>query len=376
MEQSIFSNKKMHLDKKVWFVMLITAFICIGLVSYSFVTKERCIPFSINIQGLTMNDDGSYQVGDPVFFRASLATKNELVWDFGDKSEKQKSRSVTVKHTYIKPGSYFVSAVANGTCYNEEIKVKIKEFNGTATKGIKVPKILGNTSPKEGQPQIYISDYIGGNNYEWSILDKSNFPTISGQSAKYTFPKPGIYRIQLTVDHDRNNKRAILEVNVTEAAAVPKPIPHVIPQILPPRPRPTPAHDTAVNPTPAPPEPKPAVPEPTPVNHEPVTPALVVKNKQIGNRGFKAMLQSVVAGETQLEEFDEFLFHKGKTAVKISDVRGVLNFSQLFNKIKGKKYEVENVNLLHDPNDPTIITKIEVQLKDTRPFYKKPFGEQ
>lgn len=363
----------MNLDKKVWLVMFATALICIAFVSYSFVTTEKCTPFTVNIQGLTINEGGYYEVGEPLFFRASLATDKEIVWDFGDKSEKQKSRSVTVKHTYIKDGTYSVSALVNGTCYSEDIKVNIKEGTRPEKSGIKAPKILGNTSPKAGQPQTYISDLIGGTDYEWKILDRSTFPTINGQSANYTFDKPGIYRLQLTVDHDRNNKRAIIEINVVEnlAKAGPKPAPPPI--FIPPpvKPKNKPAGDNPKTESPAPekttaPKPidsKPAEPTPTPVATRHVT--------QIGNRGFKTMLQSVVAGQTGLDEFDEFLVAKGNTIVRVNDESAPQKFSDFFNRIKGKKYTIEDVKLIHDPNDETIITRIEVQLKDSRGFFKK-----
>lgn len=370
--QSLLSNKKMNLDKKVWLVMLITSVVCLGLVSYKVISKEKCVNFTVNTQGLTTSRDGNYEVGEPVFFRASLATDKEIAWDFGDNSEKQKSRSVIIKHTYIKEGVYFITATANGACLNGVIKVNIKKAEGSGKPGVKAPKILGNTSLKAGQSASYVSDLIGGSDYEWKILDRSTFPTINEQSAKYTFTRPGIYRIQLTVDHDRNNKRAILEVNVTEdlAKLEPKFTP---PPVFKPIPPPKSKENTGkadIKQSDA----KTTAESANKVS-EPKNPPVVTKrNTQIGNRGFKTMLQSVVAGETRIDEFDEYLFSKGNTIVKINDENGTKKFIDFFYQIKGKKYLIEDVKLVHDPNDETIITRIEVKLKDNRSALKRLFG--
>src|SRR3954454_316789 len=110
------SNKKMNLDKKVWLVMLVTWAICLVLVGYKVSSKEECTKFTINTQGFASNEDRFFEVGESVFFRASLATDKQITWDFGDKSEKQTTRSVVLKHTYIKEGIYTITAGADGAC--------------------------------------------------------------------------------------------------------------------------------------------------------------------------------------------------------------------------------------------------------------------
>ena len=219
------TNRTLNLDKNVWKVMFITGLLCASLLCYSYVSRERCTSYNIITRGIQVDD--KYQLGEPLFFSSTLSNGAEIYWDFGDKTDVVVKNSYSmVKHTYTKEGIYTVSARTKMVCSNVEVRVRIAKAT-TSTPSTKFPKIKGNISPKVGQPVSYISDIFDGTDYEWKILDRSDFPTINKQEARYAFQKPGLYKLQLTVDHDKNNKRSLLEINVTEGA--PRPSPRFIP---------------------------------------------------------------------------------------------------------------------------------------------------
>jgi PKD repeat protein len=351
---SMSAHKKMHLDKKVWLVLLITCLASIALLGYAFVIKEKCVPFSINAQGIMA--EGSYETSEPVFFRASLTNDSRITWDFGDGSEKQKSESVIVKHTYTKEGNFTVTAMSSNVCSSAEFKINVRKGSNSG-KFIKAPQIFGSTSPKAGESVSYVSDVIGASDYEWRILDKSSFPVVNEQTAKFTFPKPGLYKLQLTVDHDRENKRTVLDINVPEETVKANNTPVFIPPVLP-KPGQKAAEEKQEGVTEKPVETDKATPKAT---EAPVTAAK--KNTQIGNKGFQKLLENTVAGEGSIESFDEYLHFKGNTTVRVYKESSPKKFSEFINEIKGKKVTIEDVKLNRDPGDETIITSIEVRIK-------------
>ncbi|MDB5247043.1 MAG: cell surface protein, partial [Segetibacter sp.] len=234
--ESIITGRRMYLDNNVWLVMIVTSILCLGLVGYKFISKEPCTPFTLGVTG-AKDDKGVYELGQPLIFRASLATDKEIVWSFGDKTELQSSTNGMVRHTFTKEGIFNVTALINGRCTGDDLRLHIKKGDLSVEKlNIKTPRILGNLNPIAGKTQTYISDVIG-TDYEWKILDKTAFPTINKQSASFTFPTAGLYRLQLTVDHDRNNKRATIEINVFEDLAKVNNVSKAPPIFIPPPPK-------------------------------------------------------------------------------------------------------------------------------------------
>jgi hypothetical protein len=219
-----FSSRKFYIDNNVWLIMLLTIIICLGLLGYKVMEKKSCSPFSISARGLLSSEHGKYEIGETVIFSTSLTMDKEVTWDFGDNSDRERSASANMRHKFMNEGNYTVRARINGGCNNELAVQIVKPKNPPAVaevKNIRIPKIYGDSLPKVGEPVKFLSDIVGSA-YEWRIINKSSFPASYEQTASFTFPKAGLYVLQLTVDHDRR-KRRLININVSEDMAKVRP---------------------------------------------------------------------------------------------------------------------------------------------------------
>ena len=365
--KSSITHKKMSIDKNVWFVFIVTAIICIGFISYGFIHRNDCKDFEIVPQGIKVNESSEYfVVGESIFFKATLSTEKSIIWNFGDSKENLKSTYLTVKHIFPRVGTYRVSAQPENGCSSADVRIVIR--SGEAKKNVEIPSpiISGNLNPIAGKEIKYISNVFDGKDYEWVILNKTTFATIHSPIAKFTFPYAGPYTIQLIIDRDKNNKRAILEINAKEEVAKPSlhsPSPPVFPPIV----------KTTKKDKPVPVVVENKVEELSTKAPE-TKPPVIEKNTIIivGNTNFQSRLNGVIEGEVSLEDFDDCLYNKGNTRVRVNDKGEPINFSQFFYEIKGKKkFEITEVNLKRDLVDKRIITEIDVKRIDKRSFIKK-----
>jgi hypothetical protein len=353
----------MYLDRKIWFTMLVVCIISMGLMGYSYISKQRCVTYNIIARGTLAG--GKNITGEPIFFSISPSNGEEIIWNFGDRTGNETKISYSVaKHTYTKEGVYNVSAKSKMVCSNVEIKVIVSK--AVKPEGKKI-QIVGPVTLQVGQRVTYYTPEVDCKDFEWKILDKG-FPIIHKQFANYAFQTPGLYRLQLTLDNNLN-KTSVIDIHVREGnSKVPPPAP---PTVYIPRIRPTPA-----------PRLQQLQEKNHPANNENVDvkpQAKIVepvvemkKHTKIGNRSFQKMLEDVINGEKQLEDFDEFLSLRGKTPVTITGEKQNKKFYQIINQIMGKrKYTVSDVELIKDPMDETIIKSINLTLQDNRSFLKK-----
>jgi hypothetical protein len=290
-----------------------------------------------------------------------------------------------MRHKFNNKGEYTVRAVTNGNCNSEITVVIAPSQNPTVPeeKIIRPIKIYGNSFPTVGKPEKYLSDVLG-NTYEWRIINKSSFPTISQQAANYTFSKPGVYILQLTIDHNRN-KRGQIEINVSEDIAKaeskrseapnlsfpPIPIPKKAPkqeeqtaapkeQSSQPTEKPGVTHEETA-PTEQPKTPK---EQPVATNVPPAVTPVAPKRKAtfIHNPIFQTYLDAVVTGEKTAADFDEYLIDGGNTKVR-ENVKIFKTFTQFCQQIKGKRVTIKSVDLKRDPYDRTIVKQIDVETK-------------
>lgn len=343
--ENILTHRRMLLDNNVWVMMIITCICCLGLVSYRLIVKEPCTPFTLSVTGLKSNN-GIYDVGETLIFRVSLATSKQIVWDFGDKTEPLPSENMIARHTFTKEGSFNISAMSNGRCTSNQITINVKKGNvAPGQLATQAPEILGNFSNViAGKPQNYISKVIG-TDYEWKILDRSTFQTITQQSATYTFPKAGVYVLQLTIDHDREHKRTTKEILVSEDVAkavnVPKPPPIFIPPMKKQEPKQEPKQETKQ-------EPKQEDKQDAGAANATPPPVVVAPRRIIGisNDGFKNKLEGVIEGQNDVKDFDRYLADGGNTKVVVNNDR-YLTLKQYCEEIQGKKkISIEDVQLI------------------------------
>ncbi len=353
---TILSHKKLSLERNVWFVMIVTSILCLGLISYRLIDNKACVPFSISIKSILNNQRAYYEVDETLVFKASHPEQREVTWKFGDETNDEKTASPSMRHKFSKEGTYTVIAIVNGKCTNE-LRVNVKKgdkniYTPENTSNASLPRIYGSPSTLTGKPEKYMSDAVG-TAYEWRVLDKSTYPIITEQYATFTFIKPGTYTLQLTLDHDRK-KQSTMQVMVSDDLAKGKIKKSDIPVLIPADLRVIPFEDKKTEKAAEKPAEK-TVEKPTEKPAEKTeittTEATAKKILLIRNETFKTLLDGVVSGSAEAEDFDKYLFYGGKTPVRINDEKNFKTFNQFCQAIKGKKITIEEVLLLREENN-------------------------
>lgn len=299
----IFTRQLMGLDYRVWWVMLIVSILSLGLLSYSLLDTKKCIPVNFLIKTITVHTDNTYSTGESLSFISS-ANKDEIIWDFGDNTEKVTGQYVT--HNYQNTGSYKIRA-STGTGVACETVQSIEIIQAVANKEsadyvVTGEEIVGPASTQTGKPEIFTC-MVTAATYEWSI---SNYPKMnqSGSTAKFQFPTAGKYTVQVTLDNDRT-KRYSKEINVQAAPNVSTSMPENIKPLIP----------EGVQPLPPPPPEK--------------------KSVNISNDIFKGYLEKVIDKKMAAADFDNYLCYKGETRATLNGT--LMTFNALCEEISGKK---------------------------------------
>jgi hypothetical protein len=367
---STLSNKKMGLDRKVWMVMLVTCILCLGLFGYKIINgNEPCTPTTLSINAIPAEKEAVHYVDEPLTFKAPLAANKKIVWDFGDKTSSEEGFIVT--HTYKKEGEFRITAVINGRCENYA-RINIKkhvEISQSLNNYNISEKIVGSSIINVGKEEKFT--YAGGaTSYEWTVKNSSNFPTQTTPTASFNFSLPGPYTIQLVVNNDPS-KKGYKEITVIDPAASAtqksgggsKSIPMLIPANLPPLPNPADRQsDRQADKQPekqAEKQPEKAPEKQPDVTAEPAKKKVVFIHDQI----FQSLLEGVVTGQKDVDDFDPYLIYGGATKVRVNDGKIYKTFSQLCQEIKGRKVIIESVKLKRDENDKTVVMQIEVDYK-------------
>lgn len=363
---SIFTRRRMGLDSRVWWVMLVACVLSIGLVSYKISGDKPCVNVVVAINGTTRGTGKTFFVGETVRFAALFAEGKKIEWDFGDQSNGE--NGIRATHTYKKEGKYPITISVDGKCIQHDavlIKKVTRDSNKANNEAISElfgNPIDGNTSPTVMQSAVFNSN-VEASAYEWSISNYSNYPIKNTREAQFVFQTPGLKVVQLKLDNDENKvykKDIIVQplpvVNDKSENMAPPQVPVYIPTPIAPgeksdhkeadKPVDKPV-DRPVTTTPA----KPADTKPDP---GPAKPATI----RIGNENFKDLLQDLVNNNVEMSEFDDYLCDKGKTRVLVNDERNWTTFAALCNKIKGDdKVTIEKVEQIIDNN---CVVKIKV----------------
>ena len=355
----------MYLDKNVCWTLLSTCFVCIVLMSYKSFFKEECSQFFIAAHGLSSKGEIYYEAGEPIHFHSSLTAEKKVEWNFGDKIEPQKtSGNEYIQHTFSKPGDYIIRATLNAVCYAEK---RITVTKREVVQKVIIPQIFGPFNITASiHPLKYTTDVVGSS-YEWKILDKSDFLPILNDTAEFTFVKPGLYQLQLTIDNDKN-KVNVININVKQEEAVivsddPNP-----PLFTPSAPKPKKPEEKPAFGKPGAETQKPTAPESQPKS----TPATEAPRKRISDPFFKDMLEYVVEGKTDVQDFDEYLKDKGKTSVNVT-ISGKTEskiFSDFVGKLKNQgEKNIQIINVMQVRNNDKDVIRIDVYIKVNKGFF-------
>lgn len=347
----------MGLDNNVWLLLSLVTIASLALVGYNYRIASSCSKFSVSGIGISTNTRNAFQTGETVIFRTSLASPKDITWDFGDETGEQTGMGATMRHKFEKPGVYTVTATENGRCANEPlvVRVKARAEDKLAEEAGEI-NIIGNRSTMVGKLEKYISDAVG-EEFEWKVVNKASIPVKNEQDPSFTFNEPGLYILQLTVDHNRH-KRQTIEIEVYEDVANKKlSSPVIQPRSLPPlrADKPQKQEEKAV-------ENKPEKPvERAEEKAAETAPAASVRKKEIHPDLFKDLVQSVVTGDKEVEDFDRYLYYGGKTKVRVDGDRMTKTFSQFCSEIRGKKITIENIEFLKEENGEIQVIKVKMK---------------
>jgi PKD repeat protein len=294
----IFTRQLMGLDYRVWRVMLIISILSVGLLGYRLIESKKCIPVNFSIKTISPHTDSTYSTGETLSFVAS-ANKDEISWDFGDNTAKVTGQYVT--HIYQNRGSYKITASTGTNCETTiSIVVKAVEFiQKNDNNPVTGEEIIGQLSTITGKEELFTC-VVTAKFYEWSI---TNYPkmTQTGSTAKFKFPTPGKYAVEVTLDHDRT-KRYSKEITVEQAPDLNSPIQDDIKPLIP----------DGVQP----------LPDPT-------------RTVIITDATFKDYLEKVINKKMTVTDFDNYLCYKGETKAVLNG--DLMTFTELCDDISGKK---------------------------------------
>lgn len=130
-------------------------------------------------------------------------------WDFGDGTNSTEQNPV---HTYTNEGRYTVSLTTNGDTKAKEVKNDyIRVAKGPTAKFTYAP----DSGIKAGESEVQFTDLSSGNptSWIWQFGDGASSPL---QSPVYTYPRPGVYTIRLTVSDENgiSSESATQEITV------------------------------------------------------------------------------------------------------------------------------------------------------------------
>lgn len=130
-------------------------------------------------------------------------------WDFGDGTTSTEQNPV---HTYTNEGRYTVSLITNGDAKAKAVKNDyIRVAKGPTAKFTYTP----DSGIKAGESEIQFTDLSSGNptSWIWQFGDGASSPL---QSPVYTYPRPGVYTIRLTVSDENgiSSESATQEITV------------------------------------------------------------------------------------------------------------------------------------------------------------------
>lgn len=316
---SIYTGNKYGLDKSVWRILIAAVILPAGLLSYRLNVKKECIPVQYTIKSLSADTGNIFLTGETIFFVAS-SNDREINWNFGEKDGKPAAGQY-VFYTYTNEGEYFVSAGSGLGCENIK-KIVIKKAVADSIPGTITGNIVGPGITITGKETSY-SFSGSAKDYEWVVLNYPKY-TQKGPGATFTFSDKGTYTLQLTLDND-HSKRVTKNIKVDKISTG---------------------------------------------NSEGSTPppSSACISTFISDAAFMQLMQKVVSGEFNVNNFKPYLSSGGGTPVIVNGKKENKNFAWACEYLNGKrkshnllwkkKISISGIKLTRDSNN--CVTLIEI----------------
>ncbi|GAB3425682.1 PKD domain-containing protein [Niabella aquatica] len=315
------------IDFKVWLCFISLALISIGLLAYKAITYTPCADFKITVSGKLNHTEAhtayTFYVNEQLTFSTTLkGNSNNIIWDLDDGSGRKAGNTVT--QVYTREGYYLVKAFLNGQCL-QSVNIRITQSNlAMTTDAPAISPIVSADIIAAGDEAIFNTSAVGAN-YEWSIEEMPEQSSQATNSAKFIFTKTGNFTIVLKVDNNKIYKKIIQVIDAAASLAQAPALPSVTPVDVPPVPQ---------DPLPLP-EKKPLE---DPKDNEPVeaeTPKTSKNWEQLPEPAIQTMLQGVIDGKKNMEDFNNILCNGAGTKVMANNQP--TTFAALCNELQQKK---------------------------------------
>ncbi len=238
-------------DDKVILTMLSLATLFLGITAFKFNTKKNCSSIKFSFRSASSSD--FVYVGEDVHFAAQFNySADNLEWDFGDKTPKDRKSGMFVTHVYKNPGQYIVRLTINGECQEpKNINVNRREDLG---KALYLNPMWPSDTLYAGKEYVFTDNTVGAVTWTWHF-EKDEFPR-NKQTMPYIFTQAGLYKVTLIINDEFEINRTTKTFTVvnpptlqvkTKDNAPPRYIP-TLPQQNPNAGLPTPTPNTAAAP--------------------------------------------------------------------------------------------------------------------------------
>ncbi|MGC4232912.1 MAG: hypothetical protein QM594_08025 [Niabella sp.] len=355
------SKKWGGIDFKVWLCFISLALISIGLLAYKAVTYAPCADFKITATGklthIEAHNAYTFYVNEQITFSTTLKdNSSNIVWDFDDGSGKKAGMAAT--QVYTREGYYLVKALVNGRCL-QSINIRITQSNtAMTTDAPAISPIVSADIIAAGDEAIFNTSAVGAN-YEWSIEEMPELSSQATNSAKFVFTKTGNFTVVLKVDNNKIYKKIIQVIDAAASLEQAPALPPVTPIDVPPVPQdPLPLPDKK--------------PLEDPKDNEPAeaeTPKTSKNWEQLPEPAIQAMLQGVIEGKKNIEDFNNILCNGAGTKVMANDQP--TTFAALCNELQQKKNiivikkkrKIESFQVVRDETNGNCVKIIYIKYK-------------
>ncbi len=333
-----------RLDEKVILSMLIISILALLFTAFRYKSYKPCSSFKLTIYA------NYFDVGNTIFFKTTEAKDAEQwEWDFGDKSEIDKTSGSIASHIYKQPGKYLVSITINGQCKQYE-NISINNVVKDSSQVI-MPQVIWPYGPiSVGQNVVFRDITYGANSWEWYIGEGKDSKRFVTKDVSYTFPQAGAVIVKLFVNGnpDAVQERTIMVDDLPASKTVPfvnkfapPPVRQYRPQVdIKDRPDDLSAFDKIGE--------KPG--GSAPANAKP-------QAARLTDQLFLQMIRGVVEKSVMLRDFDPYLCGNSNTRVSFNG--DDISFSECVSrlqKIKSKKLKSLNAHAYTDPGTNCILS--------------------
>ncbi len=422
---SIFTKSRMGLDNRVWLSMIIVLIISASICGFKAITNVNCESFEISTSAIRQGTNNIFYVGETITFSVSVQSNRQLRWDFGDGTPLQPGGK-TIQHSFLKENNFTITCILNNKC-EQSVLVGIvptpTKPTTTGTTSFTGDAIIGIDTVYVGITAHFSTPITAKYSYQWSVQTSPNMPIVTTAGADFTFYKEGLQTLGLKIDGNKSYSKSIVVLNKKSVVVSKNSEGDVVPAL---KPFPIPPSITSILPSSGGSGANVTIsgnfllgakfvsfggieakiisvsqtqvsvivgegatgnvvvttengtfsfsnPPFTYIASKPLPPpssssslAAPAKHKiGITNNQLKVMLEQVISNKKHAEDFENYFCAGVNTKVYVNTEKTPINFSDLCQRLIGKKLKIESAEIIRDPENPDCESNLNVKYKKT-----------